>query len=94
MSMFRPKIFQSEMSLDKFGVGSYISEPGITYLVISTAEQYVELLNMNTMCTLKHSIQVEDINYLKEDEVRDLVGRNLVDAFSDYEYDPIGLKQL
>lgn len=94
MSMFRPITNQTEMVLDHFGVGSTISEPRIQYLVVAAADNVIALLNLNTMLIYGQEVVVEDLNYLKEDEVRELVRNNLSDAFSDYDYDPRGLKQL
>lgn len=94
MSMFRPKTNQTEMVYDHFGIGSTISEPRIQYLVVAAADNVIALLNLNTMWIYGQEVVVEDLNYLKEDEVRELVRMNLSDAFSDYDYDPRGLKQL
>jgi hypothetical protein len=95
MNMFRPKNNQTPMILDHFGVGSLIIEPkAVQYMVVATATNTIALLNLNTMMVYDQEVVVEDINYLKEEEVRKLVGNNLVDAFSDYEYDPRGLKQM
>lgn len=88
--MFRGKT-KSKMQPDQFGVGSIIKAAD-DYLVVGFVKS-VKVLNLVTMELSHDLVDVEDINFISENEARKictLVNPNW--AFTDFEIDAKGLK--
>jgi len=94
--MFRGQS-DTDLSVKNFSVGSIINANGDKYLVIATrGQRSVELLDLQTYKHVEGSATVEDINFMSEQELRELVdvsiGRIRQWTFSDFDFDPQGLK--
>ena len=94
--MFRGQS-DTDLSVKNFSVGSIINANGDKYLVIATrGQRSVELLDLQTYKQVEGSATVEDINFMSEQELRELVdvsiGRIRQWTFSDFDFDPQGLK--
>jgi hypothetical protein len=95
-TMFRGQS-DTDLSVKNFSVGSIINANGDKYLVIATrGQRSVELLDLQTYKHVEGSATVEDINFMSEQELRELVdvsiGRIRQWTFSDFDFDPQGLK--
>jgi hypothetical protein len=90
-SMFRGTK-RSELSRENFSVGSFIGEGNNPkkWLVVSCGN-YVQLLRMKDFDLLGASVTVEDPNFLSKEETRNLI-KVLPGTFTDYDFDPQGLK--
>lgn len=84
---------RTDMSAKNFGVGSLIIGGNDRYTVVAVTEDMVRLLDLNTFELCGSSVRVADYNFLSEEEVRALV-HGLEGAFSDYDYDPKGIKPI
>ena len=83
----------TEIKLDHFGAGSVID--GHSYgkwLVIQCDSDSVSLVNLNTFDVVDGLVRVSDVYHLTENEARELVQECLDWAFSDFDYDAVGLK--
>ena len=89
--MFRGKT-KSEMNPKVFGAGSFVMiNEHVGFMVVSAGANSVRLLDMRTFEVMTPIVSVEDPNFLSEDETRKLIsGTNC--AFSDFDYEPAGLK--
>jgi len=85
----------SDISLKNFGAGSTIEgSPGEKWLVVNDGDNRVRLVDMEYYGALDGSVEVEDPNFLTEEQARQLV--RLIDdcyTFSDYTLNPAGIKQ-
>lgn len=87
----------SELSRSKFSVGSIIvGEYAQRWLIVGKGKS-VELVDLSTFKIVDNSsTKVEDLNFMSEQEVRDLVGdtigKQLNWTFSDFRFDSRGLK--
>lgn len=90
--MFK-KTEPSTRSNTQFGLGSVIvGAANEKYVVVMESLSSVKLLNLSTFEPLIASAVVRDLNYMTEEETRSLVNVSLSGAFSDYTFDPAGLK--
>lgn len=91
---FRDKS-KSKLELDNCSVGVLI-ESGCgkeKFAVIKTSVNQVALLDLNTIEVRDDTkIRVEDPNFLSTDEFKKLVGF-LPDAYSDYYFSNVGIKE-
>ena len=91
--MFRDKM-KSNIDPTHFGVGSTIAEDiKPLWLVVGYGHNGVTLMDLKTfeIKTVK-AIEVEDPNFMTSDETRKLVSAMLHGTFSDYTFNPKGLK--
>ena len=94
--MFRDTT-KSKMDKSYFGVGSTIgtSNPN-EYLLIGAGEDYVRVVDLETMMTVRDVVRVDDVNYLTANEARkvveETVGAELGYTYSDFTLNPEGFK--
>lgn len=83
---------KSEMSPKNFGAGSIIKEGNHqSYLVVAASTQKeVVLVDMKTFTIISYT-PVDDPNFLSTEEARSVV-KALRGTFTDYDFDPKGLK--
>lgn len=82
----------SKMRTDNIGVGSTLSFEN-TWVIVAIEENKIGLLNLSTFKIEGNPTVVEDIHYLSQDELRSCTSGSGIDlAFSDFEFDPKGLK--
>lgn len=93
MGMFRGT-GNSAMDKTKMGVGSIVN--GYTsgrWLIVADGGQSINLLSLSTFALSGKATVVEDIHHISSDEmysVLDTMKLNM--AFSDYDFDPKGMK--
>ena len=77
-----------------FGVGSIVNGGSMMRLMVVAVDgSHVRLLDLSNFGLLYPVVKVEDVNFMSEDEVRQLIsGTNW--AFTDFVYDPKGVKEL
>lgn len=88
--MFR-KQKKSELSTKNFSIGSLVLDGKCKFLLVESGGNSVRLLNLQTFELMNPVAEVEDANFLTQEEVR-LAIRGLPGTFTDYDYDPKGLK--
>lgn len=82
----------SEMNYNKCGVGSIMKMGNCKYLICASTKNSVYIIDLHTFIDVSGSnIDVSDINFLTEDEVRKL-GYSLQCTLSDFEFDNKGFK--
>lgn len=93
--MFRG-VKPSELSAKNFGAGSTISAgPQDKWLVVAEFGRFIRLVDLKTFETIDGSVEVDDPNFITEEEARQavrLINNNY--TFSDYELSPKGQKTL
>jgi hypothetical protein len=94
--MFREVIKKSPLDKSHFGAGSIVRAGEKKYLVI-TINDKVTLLSLDTFEFFGNGIESTDVNYLSEDEARQLINQTVgaelkLEHTDDFELLPAGLK--
>ena len=95
MTNFRDKASKSKLSKSNYGAGSFlVGECGQKWLLVSTADNCIKLLDLTTMELLDGHVKVDDVNWVTEDDMRKICQlTNLNWTISDYDFDIKGLKE-
>ena len=81
-----------KMDPSRFGVGSVINGGRTNrLLVVAVDDSHTRLLDLMTFTLLHPVVKVEDVNFISEDECRQLISGTGW-AFSDFEFETEGLK--
>ena len=93
--MFR-KASNSGLTQSKFSVGSRISANNEIFVIVAEDSSSIRLLRLSNFLLERNSsivsVIVEDINFISEDELRELIRQTTDYAFSDFDFDCAGLK--
>lgn len=85
---------KTEMSPKNFGVGSTVSGGNEKYLVVAVTDTHVRLLDLRTFQLKDGGANVADVNYMSEEEVRQLIRTSTQCTFTDYDYSAAGIKAI
>ncbi len=90
--MFR-EIKYSNIDPKVVGVGSIVRAGNDKYLIISSIKDVVSLMSLSSFKILPSATTVADVNYLTKEEVKDLLDGSTDYTFSDWDFDPAGIKK-
>lgn len=90
--MFRG-IQKSKMQHDQFGVGSIFEAGRNERFLVVFQHSAIKVLSLQTFELSANSVQVEDVNFLTQEETRQIVNlTGLNYTFSDFDFKSAGLK--
>lgn len=85
---------KTDIDPEVMGVGSLIKCPGEKFLIVqdNNSPNIIRLMNMIDYKVSSTHVVVENVNYISENELRQLMSYVCSGAFSDYEFNPKGIK--